>query len=77
MSLSVLCFRYLKSTAGNIQLINSVRNTDYDSSEKPEERLFGFWMEFFIESSKKDFTSTQFPVGHIIVMQLFFFCSVM
>ena len=59
--------RYLKSTAGNIQLINSFRNRDYDVSEKTEERLFSFWMEFFIEATKQEFLSTRFPVslGHV------------
>ena len=57
--------RYLNSTAGNIQLINSFRNREYDMSEKPEERLFAFWMEFFIDATRKEFLSTQFPVSHV------------
>lgn len=50
---------YLKSTSGNIQLINSFRSLDFD---KPEEKLFAFWMEFFIDASKEEFTNTTFPV---------------
>ena len=52
--------RYLKSTSGNIQLINSFRSLDFD---KPEEKLFAFWMEFFIDASKEEFTNTTFPVS--------------
>ncbi len=62
--LCVYC-RYLKSTAGNIQLINSLRSRDYDSSDKPEEKLFAFWMEFFIDANRTDFPSTQFPVSYL------------
>lgn len=41
---------YLKSTIGNIRLINSFRErTDTNS---PEEELFQFWMEYFIEAAK-------------------------
>ena len=54
--------RYLKSTSGNIQLINSFRNLEY---EKLEEKLFGFWMEFFMDASKEEFTNTRFPVSHV------------
>ncbi|KAL5457257.1 hypothetical protein EMCRGX_G034504 [Ephydatia muelleri] len=53
---------YLKTTVLNIRLINSVRNHDYDTSTEVDKRLFGFWMEFFIESSKEEFTNCQFPV---------------
>ena len=57
--------RYLKSTAGNIQLINSFRNKDYDSSRVVTERHFGFWMEFFISATQDEYNSTQFPVSHV------------
>ena len=53
----------MKSTVGNIQLINSFRHVDYEGSMKIDEKLFSFWMEFFIESIKDQFTNNQFPVS--------------
>ncbi len=57
-------WRYLKSTIGNIQLINSFRQADV---EKKEEKAFSFWMEFFIESIKEEYTNNQFPVSSVHV----------
>ncbi|XP_018332070.1 mitogen-activated protein kinase kinase kinase 15 isoform X2 [Agrilus planipennis] len=43
---------YLQSTVGNIVLIDKFRKKK--SAEKtPEERIFYFWMEFFVETTKK------------------------
>jgi mitogen-activated protein kinase kinase kinase 5 len=53
---------YLKSTVNNIQLINQFRLINSDSSSKKEEKLFSFWMEFFIEATKETFDNTQFPI---------------
>lgn len=43
---------YLKSTIGNIMLINHFRRQD--SSEGPEEVIFNFWMEYFMEATQSD-----------------------
>ena len=63
------CTRYLKSTVGNIQLINSFRNIDYSSAKEKFERLFGFWMEYFIEATKQEFPGSRFPVSHVTLVQ--------
>lgn len=43
---------YLKSTIGNIQLIDKFRKKTDDSST-PEEQIFHFWVEFFLEATKE------------------------
>lgn len=55
--------RYLKTTAANIRLITKFRNKEYDMSENKDEKLFAFWMEFFIDATNDDFSGTQFPVS--------------
>lgn len=42
---------YLKSTVGNIQLIDRFRKRR-DEEGSPEEKIFHFWMEFFLEATK-------------------------
>ncbi|KRT79539.1 protein kinase [Oryctes borbonicus] len=42
---------YLKSTVGNIQLIDKFRRRK-DEERSPEEQIFHFWMEFFYEATK-------------------------
>lgn len=42
---------YLKSTVDNIQLIDTFRKKNEDSVS-PEEQIFHFWMEFFIEATE-------------------------
>ncbi|KAL3276728.1 hypothetical protein HHI36_012098 [Cryptolaemus montrouzieri] len=39
---------YLNSTVGNIQLIDSYRKRSEDGT--PDEQIFNFWMEFFLEA---------------------------
>ncbi|CAH1173520.1 unnamed protein product [Phaedon cochleariae] len=53
---------HLKSTVDNIQLIDRVRKkTDLVGS--PEEQIFHFWMEFFLEATKTEMEGTfRFPV---------------
>ncbi|XP_067945661.1 mitogen-activated protein kinase kinase kinase 15-like isoform X2 [Watersipora subatra] len=56
---------YLKSTLGNIQLINYFRNKnpEQDDDTSLESNLFHFWMEFFMEAIKDEDTScVRFPV---------------
>lgn len=42
---------YLKSTVGNIQLIDKFRKKS-DDIASADEQIFHFWMEFFIEATK-------------------------
>lgn len=41
---------YLKSTVGNIQLIDSYRKRNDEAT--PDEQIFNFWMEFFLEATR-------------------------
>ncbi|XP_076076559.1 mitogen-activated protein kinase kinase kinase 15-like isoform X3 [Mytilus galloprovincialis] len=50
---------YLKSTVGNITLINRFRKT---SSQTGDYQLFCFWMDFFVEATKTETSATTFPV---------------
>ena len=45
---------YLKSTIGNIRLINQFRKRPEDAELSPEERMYHFWMEYFIEAAIDD-----------------------
>lgn len=45
---------YLKSTIGNIALIDRFRKKNIASTPTPEEQVFGFWMEFFVEAIKTE-----------------------
>ncbi|KAJ8730643.1 hypothetical protein PYW08_002056 [Mythimna loreyi] len=42
---------YLKSTIGNIELIDRFRKSEEIS---PEQQVFSFWMEYFVEATKTD-----------------------
>ncbi|KAK4881515.1 hypothetical protein RN001_004834 [Aquatica leii] len=42
---------YLKSTIGNIELIDRFRRRN-DEERSPEEQIFHFWMEFFLEATR-------------------------
>ena len=47
-------FRYLKSTIGNISLIQKFRKRAEDKEKTPEETIFNFWMDFFMDATKAD-----------------------
>ncbi|XP_068632371.1 mitogen-activated protein kinase kinase kinase 15 isoform X2 [Battus philenor] len=52
---------YLKSTIGNIELIDRFRKKSEESS--PEQQVFSFWMEFFVEATKSTCENViRFPV---------------
>lgn len=55
---------YLKSTIGNITLIDRFRRrTDETDIGVPEEAVFQFWMEFFIEATKEgEVDSIRLPI---------------
>lgn len=60
---------HLKSTIGNITLINRFRHkTDEngcvtESTPSPEEQVFNFWLEYFVESTKTETVETiRFPI---------------
>lgn len=51
---------YLKSTIGNIELIDRFRKK---GDESPEQQVFSFWMEFFVEATKSSCDNNiRFPV---------------
>src|ERR1044072_5408061 len=45
---------YLKSTIGNIRLINKVNKKNENVPLSPEEELFQFWMEYFCDAIASD-----------------------
>uniref|UniRef100_A0A0P4W9Y2 Protein kinase domain-containing protein n=1 Tax=Scylla olivacea TaxID=85551 RepID=A0A0P4W9Y2_SCYOL len=45
---------YLKSTIGNIMLINRFRKRPEDCEASPEEKIFNFWIEYFVEATKTE-----------------------
>ncbi|XP_045534733.1 mitogen-activated protein kinase kinase kinase 15 isoform X2 [Papilio machaon] len=52
---------YLKSTIGNIELIDRFRKKSEETS--PEQQVFSFWMEFFVEATKSTCENIiRFPV---------------
>lgn len=61
---------HLKSTIGNITLINRFRHkTDEsasatgESTPSPEEQVFNFWLEYFVEATKAETEETiRFPI---------------
>ncbi|XP_075217555.1 apoptotic signal-regulating kinase 1 isoform X2 [Lycorma delicatula] len=54
---------FLKSTIGNISLINRFRKKAEESETSPEEQIFLFWMDYFIEAVKTDVTEgIRFPI---------------
>ncbi|KAH9628726.1 hypothetical protein HF086_003680 [Spodoptera exigua] len=51
---------YLKSTIGNIELIDRFRKSEEIS---PEQQVFSFWMEYFVEATKSECENIiRFPV---------------
>jgi mitogen-activated protein kinase kinase kinase 5 len=56
---------YLQSTIGNITLIKQFRKQD--AQESPEEIIFGFWTEYFIEATKTEVGDTiRIPVRSLM-----------
>lgn len=54
---------YLKSTIGNIALINQFRPNNEDEPIPSERKVFEFWMEFFLEATKtENSTDIRFPI---------------
>ncbi|XP_052870706.1 mitogen-activated protein kinase kinase kinase 15-like, partial [Anopheles cruzii] len=55
---------YLKSTIGNIMLIDRARKRTEEQGALPiEQQIFQFWMEFFLEATALEPTSTvRFPI---------------
>ena len=48
---------YLKSTIGNISLIERFRKQREEHELEREETLFRFWMDFFVEATKDNMTT--------------------
>ncbi|XP_022081691.1 mitogen-activated protein kinase kinase kinase 15-like isoform X2 [Acanthaster planci] len=53
---------YLKSTLGNIKMINKVRLAAGDGNPTRDQMLFDFWLDFFVEATKDNTTDVRFPV---------------
>lgn len=61
---------YLKSTIGNIALIDRFRKKSDESEQSPEQNIFHFWMDFFLEATNdEEVDNIRFP---ILVRILFF-----
>ncbi|XP_062510707.1 mitogen-activated protein kinase kinase kinase 15-like [Corticium candelabrum] len=52
---------YLKSTLGNINLINSLRKDETENVSQ-EKTGFDFWMDFFVEATVETTAAVRFPV---------------
>lgn len=56
---------YLKSTIGNITLIDRFRKKNEETGVSPEEQIFGFWMDYFVDATKSEVgDSIRFPVSN-------------
>ncbi|XP_012228062.1 mitogen-activated protein kinase kinase kinase 15 isoform X4 [Linepithema humile] len=54
---------YLKSTIGNISLIDRFRKKNEEAEISPEEQIFSFWMDYFVEATKQEVgDSIRFPI---------------
>ncbi|XP_046837882.1 mitogen-activated protein kinase kinase kinase 15 isoform X1 [Vespa crabro] len=54
---------YLKSTIGNISLIDRFRKKNEEAEVSPEEQIFSFWMDYFVEATKPEVgDSIRFPL---------------
>jgi mitogen-activated protein kinase kinase kinase 5 len=54
---------YFKSTIGNIQLINQFKRKPEDAILTPEEQIFQFWMEYFIDATNNEVSNViRFPM---------------
>lgn len=56
-------FRYLKSTIGNISLIHRFKKSNDIDNKSAEEKIFDFWMEFFLEAVNEVKHVIRFPVS--------------
>ncbi|KAF4524857.1 hypothetical protein B566_EDAN017044, partial [Ephemera danica] len=57
---------YLKSTIGNITLINRFRKKNEEAEISPEEQIFSFWMEYILEATNEDVgDSIRFPIWNL------------
>lgn len=55
---------YLKSTIGNISLIDRFRKKNEEAEVSPEEQIFSFWTDYFAEATKAEVgDSIRFPVS--------------
>ena len=55
---------YLKSTIGNITLIDRFRKKSDETDVSPEEQVFAFWTDFFSDATNPDVgDSIRFPVS--------------
>ena len=56
--------RYLKSTIGNITLIQKFRKHSEESEKIPEMEVFNFWMDYFSEGIQEESAAItiRFPV---------------
>ena len=66
------CSRYLKSTIGNITLIQKFRKHSEESERIPEMEVFNFWMDYFSEGIQEEAAEAtiRFPVrcSHFIAL---------
>ncbi|XP_060835033.1 mitogen-activated protein kinase kinase kinase 15 isoform X3 [Rhopalosiphum padi] len=54
---------YLKSTVGNIELIDKFRKNSEEVEYTLEKDIFKFWMEYFVEATKTEIDDTiRFPI---------------
>lgn len=54
---------YLKSTIGNIKLINRFRRKPEDVDITAEEKVFNFWMEYFVDATVSEVSDIiRFPI---------------
>ncbi|XP_063990230.1 mitogen-activated protein kinase kinase kinase 15 isoform X2 [Diachasmimorpha longicaudata] len=54
---------YLKSTIGNISLIDRFRKKNEEAETSPEEQIFSFWTDFFVEATRSEVgDSIRFPL---------------
>lgn len=56
-------YRYLKSTIGNISLIHRFKKSNDIDNKSAEEKIFDFWMEFFLEAVNEVKHVIRFPVS--------------
>lgn len=60
---------YLKSTISNIKLINEFRRKNENEALSPEEHMFQFWMEFFIDAAKDTVDTSHLIHFPVIILE--------